>query len=486
MTEETTIDTLSLAADPPVLSLPVELLLEILSLSSLPSERGRTLVDLALVCKTFSGPALLLLHRRLSLHTEEQARGLLASLKRAPSPARLASSTRRLALTCEASSSAVPPSLALPILYYCDSLHYLYLYLEGYGEGTKTLLHIRENGGGGMTQLRGFKTTKVRWDQLVDLIGESNKLESLELSNFYHAEQPLQPGQDGDTAVVDSTAAETDEQNPVSSSLSPGGDEGDAALLTVTLPCPRPTLPPPSCLPSFPSLPLAKLTLRSPAILDDLFLSIIVSTSHTLSSLCLVEANCFSKTALVLALRGVPNLAELELSRCRFKGNNPRTLQAAATLPPPANGTPAVTTVALPPPTLAHPLPPSFSASTTDLDPDELATPLDHLASCTPFLHNLTLGSDDLLSSDPGGRGGLALGNVLERLPLQYLSLDLLHPRLGVDELVQAVAKTRGRLEAVAIGKRMRWTSRMLNKAKGECSSLGVVLSGEAVEERLF
>ncbi|GAA6012796.1 hypothetical protein JCM10207_005363 [Rhodosporidiobolus poonsookiae] len=473
--------------------LPIETIVQILDSAAGTNNRRRVLLRLLVVCKAFSGPASLLLHRCVTLRTAEQAEGFRRSLQRAPSPTRLASTTRRLSLVYRVdllpSEHTVTSRLALPVLYLLNNLHHLEL--DAGGEGFKLVRQALNNGGGGMKQLRTLRlNSRVRWDKLVEMTGRSEKLIRLELTELFHAEP------DGEEAVADGGDIERDENGvEVIDITSSNGSAPPSPILEASAQCaeapedgatplyptfvrpPSPALAAPTSLPGFPSLPLKHLSLSAPNIHDDLLLSMIAATRGTLSSLTLSCATCFSRTALVLTLKGLPNLTSLELDNCTF-----HFLETPVPIAPPFSSfTPLPSLVMA---SNVVPLPAAFSmpSAVIAISPDELSHPLDHLARYTPFLHSLALGSDDLLSFDGGGRAGPALAKLMGHLPLQCLTLDVTRPRLGVDEVVEGVRRAEGRLEAVAIGKRTRWTAGMLAEGKEKCTGMGVLLSGEAVE----
>lgn len=315
-----------------------------------------------------------------------------------------------------------------------------------------------------MKSLRKLKTSKIRWDHLVELLQAAHKLEKLSITGLHGEAATAPPAQQGD-AGGDNTTATLPPVPEATSTLDPAMQailRSLTPMLVESQVPDLPDLPPVAPSPLFHSLPLTSLVLHSPDIPDELFLSILSATHNTLSCLSLIEASGFSRAALVIALKGVPNLLELHLDQCRFPpfdltaatahgiGTPQNALAPLPTLTNLAGGT----TTDPPPPLLASPLPPNFHPSTARLTPPELAYPLDHLYHFTPFLHVLSISSDHLLSSDPVGRGGEALNKIMALLPLQFLTLDVVFPRLGVDEVVAGAAKAEGRLEAVAVGKR--------------------------------
>ncbi|GAA5900123.1 hypothetical protein JCM6882_002618 [Rhodosporidiobolus microsporus] len=491
--EENTSQTATNELSPGLLSLPMEILLLIIEMAASRGSGAAALLELMLVCRAFVAPASLLLHKSLRLRKKAQAEGLLESLKRAPSPARLASSTKSLSISYRSDSNVVEGEVstttALPILFLLDNLRYLDV--DAGDEGLKAVRQVLASGGGGMSKLRGLKSSKVRWDKLVGMLANTHKLARLDIEGLHQAEPA---GEDAEQDDEDAPPTEAGSSSPPATTTHLGDDEEEGVLLfrpELARP-PSPSLPAPLVLPPFPASPLTRLVLRSPNIADELLLSILSASYKTLSSLALIEAHCFSRTALVVALKGVRNLSDLELSACRFPpGDDAQFAPAVAARPansPPNALTPLPSLVLSPtdPPfRLSTPLPAPFSSDTARLTPSELAFPLDHLPRLLPFLHVLTLSSDDLLSADPAGRGGDALASVVGALPLQYLTLDIARPRIGVDELVEAVKRAEGRIDAVAVGKRMRWTQRMLDEGKTACAEMGVLLGGDVVEERL-
>ncbi|BGP19551.1 hypothetical protein JCM10213v2_007646 [Rhodosporidiobolus nylandii] len=145
-------------------SLPVELVTLVLDLATRASREK--LHELMVVSKVFAGPAVLLLHRHVSLQTSERAAGLLDYQAR--------------------TEGAITPALALPIPYLLDNLQYLEL--DAGDDGLKTLRQAFNHGGGGMSGLRGLKTSKVRWDKLVDMLESSKTLKKLDIHGLYQAE----------------------------------------------------------------------------------------------------------------------------------------------------------------------------------------------------------------------------------------------------------------------------------------------------------
>ncbi|GAA5986004.1 hypothetical protein JCM11641_004898 [Rhodosporidiobolus odoratus] len=446
-------------------ALPVELLTLVLDLAS--RKRRSALLELMVVCKSLPGPAILLLHRHVVFHSAAAAEGFIESIKRAPSPGRLASFTKCLSIShagpdSPPSPGAIPSTLALPLLFLLDNLQYLEI--NAGDDGLKTLRQALRNGGGGMSQLRGFTSSKVRWDKLLSMVRDSHKLRRLDVKGLYLAEPPgqvpspiddTQPGEI-DIVAPDAPGLETGSTDhspfrPTSLALADQDDEGGAAFTLPTLARPpSPALPPPPSLPHFPSLPLTHLTLRQLAIPDELFLSIISAVRNTLSSFALVDTHDVSRAALLVALQSVPNLEALDLSFCNFAPVVPQ--------PPPVNSTITTLTplpsLVLSPSLLSTPLAPSFAVHQASRTANDLSHPFDNVFRLTPFLHAFTLASDELISADGGGRGGDALAKIMALLPLQCLTLDIMRPRLGVDDVIGGLKRAEGRLEAVAIGKR--------------------------------
>ncbi|GAA6044018.1 hypothetical protein JCM8097_004303 [Rhodosporidiobolus ruineniae] len=366
---------------PTLLDLPIELLLAILEGGVRRNERAQSLQDLALVCKAFASIVHLLRHQQVSLHSAEQAQGFLASLRRAPSPTRLAASTRRLSLSYSVGPLApdqakVPAAVALPILFWLDNLRYLDL--DGGDDALKLFRQARAAGGAGSPDLVFLRVGRVRVDKLVEMVAGWRKLVRLEAKDVYQAEPT---GEDA-------------------------GGQDDA----------------------------------------------------TLCFLSLVEAHCFSRVGLVVALKLVPNLSDLELAGFT-------SLSATPAVPQPALPLDVVTLI-------------------SSLSPDEVSHPLDHLPALTPFLHVLSLSSDDLFS--PTDVAATAFSRVMALLPLQCVTLDMARPRLEVADVIEGVKRAEGRLDAIAIGKRMRWKAEMLAEAKKACAERGVLLSGEANEDPWF
>ncbi|GAA5958152.1 hypothetical protein JCM10213_001385, partial [Rhodosporidiobolus nylandii] len=268
-------NTLTALNNPPtsLASLPVELVTLVLDLATRASREK--LHELMVVCKAFAGPAVLLLHRHVSLQTSERAAGFLEAIKRAPSPTRLASSTKRLSLSFSPISSpqegAITTALALPILYLLDNLQYLEL--DAGDDGLKALRQAFNHGGGGMSGLRGLKTSKVRWDKLVDMLESSKKLKKLDIHGLYQADPSGE-----DAAAVDAAGTPAGDVEPAENGAADGGNVTPAAATSDVTDDPTGQDPAPFRFPSFsrppsptlatshpltpfPSLPLTHLTL---------------------------------------------------------------------------------------------------------------------------------------------------------------------------------------------------------------------------------
>ncbi|GAA5874175.1 hypothetical protein JCM1840_000376 [Sporobolomyces johnsonii] len=478
-------------------SLPVEVLCIILAQAASPDARRRSLLELAVTCQAFTGPAIHLLHERVHLAESERAQGFIEALQRSPSPNRLAAATRQLSITYripvdseDDSAYPVPSSLALRIFYVLRNLRRLEV--DG-DDDLRALESAIRRGGGGLGQVRTLKMNKVRWDRLVRMLEGASKLETLYSIGLYEAELPSSQGDDAADGQAPPRLVGTDGQLSFSPStnsppqlvlshsspLTSGADakEDDEAFPPNLARPPSPTPLPPLAPPAFPLLPLRRLTLHSPAISSSFLLALLSSTRNTLEALALISAPTFSREGLILALRSLPNLLELDISDCDFSDALEDSLTPAGgvTSPP----LPHITLPAAVAGTTSSSSPPALTTATSSSRPitwNELSFPLDHLAQYCPFLHWLKLesehlGSDDLLAK-------------MAALPLQCLSIGLSRPAIGVAQVEDALLRMNGRLETLAVSKSMRWTQAMLDEAKKACVANGVIFFGEAEERR--
>ncbi|GAA5918907.1 hypothetical protein JCM1841_006673 [Sporobolomyces salmonicolor] len=480
-------------------SLPVEVLCIILAQAATPHARRRSLLELAVTCKAFTGPAIHLLHERVHLAESERAQGFIEALQRSSFPNHLAAATRCLSITYRTpvdskddSAHPIPSSLALRIFYVLHNLRRLEV--DG-DDDLRALESAIRRGGGGLGKVRTLKMNKVRWDRLVQMLERASKLEALYSTGLYEAELPSSQGDDAVGGQAPPRLVGTDGQlnfstpkdvppqlvlshsYPVTSGADAKEDDG-AFPLTLARP-PSPTPLPPPVPPAFPLLPLRRLTLNSPAISSSFLLALLSSARDTLEALALISAPSFSREGLILGLRSLPNLLELDISDCQFSDALENSLARAggATSPP-------LPHIALPAAVAGTASTGSALTSTTAISSsrpitsNELSFPFDYLAQYCPFLQWLKLESEHLGSDD-------LLANVAA-LPLQCLSLGLSQPAIGVAQVENALLRLNGRLEALVVSKSMRWNQAMVDEARKACVANGVVFCGEVDERRTF
>jgi len=318
---------------------------------------------------------------------------------------------------------------------------------------------------------------KVRWDRLIELIGDSSRLRELQVDGLYSAE----PRNENDEEESEETF-----RVPLSRPRPLVRSNTDASMLDLTKPPPfafpssleRPASPiplPPRLVPSFPQFAnLSRLSLDSPTLTDHHLLSIVSGLRDSLQSFSLLNANSFSREALIITLRNLRNLFELDLTNCIFADSTPR---GSLSLLQDPEKPPLPPSLEFPPhPHLTLPLAPSSSSFdfldiyTTHFSPTrtitllELRHPLDYLPLYAPFLHSLKLTS---APTQPSLVSKLFWQKII-KLPLQYLTVGVVESRRGFafggmnhsvnkafkrEKIVEMIHCMRGRLEALAITK---------------------------------
>ncbi|GAA5984459.1 hypothetical protein JCM10908_003355 [Rhodotorula pacifica] len=241
----------------------------------------------------------------------------------------------------EIQQDPITVDLAIPILYFLDRLVSLEIKSDDGLALLEAVLQARTisgGGGGGMTRLERFSANQVRWDRLVRLLEPARGLTDLKLDGLYYSAEPEE--EDGAVAVAedddDDDAADTAPipaaSDPVAASnespnrgialtvdvASSGLASPDRPLLshlhyTTSLPALLEPLPFP------PLMPLKSLHLhRFEAPDEGPLISLLASCSSTLDTLILSETTSISRYGLVAALRMLPTLSELEVTKCRF------------------------------------------------------------------------------------------------------------------------------------------------------------------------
>ncbi|BGP42981.1 hypothetical protein JCM10449v2_006996 [Rhodotorula kratochvilovae] len=490
-----------------LIHLPPELLTAVLSHASREGRLRNALLRYMRVCKTFYGAPYFL--------QPKQAEAYFRALGRTASPARLAASTRCLAITYRVSpgqdgdEAPVPAALAARALSLTDGLHYLDVDADDE-------LQLLRSAGTPLGRLRGLTSTAVRWDKLVGMLMGSSKLASLDVMGLYDPYTQKLKGreaeeddddawttEDEDSADDESeTASATDVATPATPGVVPAtatfSSENTPSVppgvgdFTVLAHPPSPDTPPASEGPSpFPHIPLKRIVLTAPKLSDGHLLSLVSSCRDTLEALVLTKATCFSRTALVLTLRLVPNLLELSLDGCTFTEDDeddPRARFLAAH-PALAQRMPQHPVFSSPPRIPSRALavdPASFPASFALLTPGsathdaisvpltglEQRFPLAALPALCPFLQTLVLASEDLV------RDG-ALVDLVAALPLARLEVGFAHPQIALDEVKETLARARGRLETLVVRSRTGWTRQLLDEVVAHGAVHGTVVFGE-------
>ncbi|GAA6009156.1 hypothetical protein JCM11491_005773 [Sporobolomyces phaffii] len=533
-----------------ITQLPVEILLEILKAAAHSSRRNSSLVALASVCKPFRAPALYVLFERVALFTDRQALSYLAALESAFDASTPATWTRRLNISYRSSSSsdddAVRAENAIKVFYAVRNL--VHLRIESDDELSAFESAIRRSAGssGGCsgleTKIGSVRTVKLvgtlRWDRLVHLLRESRLLKELQVGGLYRAEAQPPSGAGGD----DEPSRSANAHDP-SRSASDLDTNSDTAPFEDSRSLERPASPvpaPPRAIPSFPRFDHLRLVrLDAPALDDDYLLSIVAVVRHSLESFALVDATCFSREALIVVLRNLRNIFELELSNCTF----PDSTTAATTVPArrgrarqPVSSVPTSLTA---PRTAPRPdradltLPDSRRATSSssgssiaddddDSDPyaaaafdlarpisnEELRHPLDYVALYCPFLQSLKLSSRP---NDAAVVSAAFFSSAVSRLPLEYLTIGVVDSSLrgaggafgagapaaagggrvvgafdmGMNRtfrrqvLVDMVVNLHGRLQALSLTKEMMWDEFDREWLKASCVNFGIVYSSE-------
>ncbi|GAA5880819.1 hypothetical protein JCM16303_005129 [Sporobolomyces ruberrimus] len=318
--------------------LPVEILLEILEAASQSSNRNTSLIKLATVCRAFTAPALCLLFERLSLHTDQQARDYLREIEAARDPLSLATRTRRLSITYRTNEDDTPNSPtslsvrgsdAMKVFYLLKNLTHFkvdsddeYRTLEsamrrrGHEEGAKALLRKAKS-----VELRG---KFLRWDRLVNLVEDLANLRGLYVEGLYDAgiyDVERRRARNDFRPTAGSTGT-TNEATQMQEMVGPAEQSAVAFAFPPSLD--RPASPHPDPSPSTSAFPqfthLRRLVLDhalNPCP-DQHLLSIVGAVRHSLESFAVVRSIWFSREALLIALRNLRNLAELELTHCSF------------------------------------------------------------------------------------------------------------------------------------------------------------------------
>ncbi|GAA5880794.1 hypothetical protein JCM16303_005118 [Sporobolomyces ruberrimus] len=469
--------------------LPVEILLEILEAASQSSNRNTSLIKLATVCRAFTAPALCLLFERLSLHTDQQARDYLREIEAAREPLSLATRTRRLSVTYRTNeddtstsptSRPVQASTAIKVFYLLRNLTHLRLDSDDGLRALESAMRRRGEEDGVKSLVRKVRTVKllgnVRWDTLVSLVEDSKHLRELHVAGLCQS-QLDRGGRAPDNFELEPLATISDTEvdavgteDPSSVSDAPTTDAVPTCLpfkFPSSLDRPASPLPgPPRTIPAFPRFAnLRLLRLEKPRMNEYHLFSMIAALRDSLESFALVEATLFSRQALVIVLRNLPNLFELDLTDCAFPdaiviGGIDSDWEEDPFRPPPPRG-------------LTFPDPPS--ALTDHLDPYaspfeisqaisglELLRPLDCLPLYCPFLQSLKFTSPPTY---PSLVSRLFFKSALPKLPLHYLTIGTTEAR-GIDHfgrtsqgpfekelILDMILALRDRLEALAITK---------------------------------
>ncbi|GAA5986298.1 hypothetical protein JCM5350_002974 [Sporobolomyces pararoseus] len=557
----------------PITLLPLEILLEILSLAASSIHRNSSLISLATVCKTFKSPALRILFERLSLQTDSQAREYLKTLQRSSkgqggTVSELGSLTRRLSISYtvpspvepvregeggeeaqqgeeavesradalrnatverareiqdegdqdgdeevgnfryeseqgelaegEVEETLVKGSDAMKIFFSLNNLTSLSVECED--EFGALFSSLNRNGGRvarenllGRVQVVKLVGSKIRWDRLIQLLDTSKSLRELQVEGLYEAKE----------------REEETEQEEEATAIPPQEITTFSPQFPISLERPASPLPrAPFSTPRFPRFDhLVRLRLDSPSLSDQLLLSLVGCLKNSLESFALTNSSsCLSREGLIIILRNLTNLFELELSDLGFVDDRRENVRAQMQSPTQSllmessssdsgnasssRNTPLV-------------LPSPRSLTTDQLDPysfvpfspslpitlSELRSPIDYLPLYCPFLQSLTL------TQSPAGEGGttspplvsrLFFEKSVTRLPLQYLTLGITESRRGginrpfpKELIVGMIEKIAGRLEALAITQEMMWEENERDWLRTTCSNFGIVYTAE-------
>lgn len=432
---------------------------------------------------------------RLVLSSNEQAEAYLAKVQSADEPLDLAAWTRRLSISYRSSTPPgqdpsdlpVSPLNAIKVFYLLTNLTQLRLESDDEFAALESAMRRRGDREGAKTLIRKVRIVrlvgKVRWDRLIELVGESSRLRELQVGGLYSAE-PRRTDSDSDSDSTEETF-----RIPLSRPRPLVRSNTDTSMLDLTKLPPfafpssleRPASPiplPPRLVPAFPQFAnLSRLSLEAPNLSDHHLLSIVSGLRHSLQTFSLLNSNSFSREALIIALRNLRNLFELDLTNCNFPDSTPRGSLSPELDP---EKPPLLSPFEFPPhPNLTLPLAPSspsfdlLDIYTTQFSPSrpitllELRHPLDYLPLYCPFLQTLKL-------TCPPTQPSLVskvFWQKVTKLPLQYLTVGVVESRRGFafgggggmnhnlnkafkrDKIVDMVVSMRGRLEALAITK---------------------------------
>jgi len=180
----------------------------------------------------------------------------------------------------------------------------------------------------------------LRWDRLIFFISSCpTSLRELQVGGLYRAPQSLSVDRQRRDNVInlndDGDEDEEEENDEVITSAQVGDSRRRLRSHTGThsrgqLPInyefppsldrsPSPLPEPPRSIPNFPRfVGLTRLRLDKPQLSDQHLLSIVRATCQSLEAFSLVDSKCFSRECLIITLRNLPNLFELELINCVF------------------------------------------------------------------------------------------------------------------------------------------------------------------------
>lgn len=465
---------------------------------------------------------------RLALQTDRQANEYLKKIESSGEASTIAGWTRRIAISyrtpgddddddTEPATSEddqddpVTAQQAIKVFYLLNNL--THVKLESDDEFRAFESAIKRRGGNARRVLLGRTRTiklvggELRWDRACELLGDSTKLRELRIEGLYKARRPqpaTEASEQGDDNDNDDVLIHvTRDENSTTSPILPFFDAQETLLesplaqtSTIELPEPpsefpsyleRPASPlpdPPRSIPSFPRFDqLSRLCLADPSLTDQHLLSIVGGVRNSLEAFSLVDASCFSRQGLIVALRNLRNLFELDLTNCTFTTTSTLTSTTNSTnnrRGPFASSSSFVVAEQEEDPTLV-PLDPSLSipdvrsGATDHLDPYsvpfnrstlpitllELRHPIDYLPLYCPFLQSFKLTCPPSLSTEttisPTALvSPLFFSKAVLKLPLQYLTIGVTeNTRVGAAPVGGGGAGGRGlgmRFGAVRVG----------------------------------
>lgn len=387
----------------------------------------------------------------------------------------------------------VSASRAIKVLYLLSNLTHLRVQADDEFRVLESAIRRRRDGRKAL--LARVSTVRLvggtlRFDRLVELIRQSPKLRDLQVEGAFEADRDDEDdsfGGDGDgtrTLGCDNEHAMANLHR--GDEDSGAGNPPTSVVAFFTYPssldrCASPVPAPPRSIPAFPRLDhLTRLRLDGPFLSDRHLLSIVGAVQHSLESFALVNATCFSREGLVIALRNLRNLFELELVNSTFHHWHSSPLRHLFS---DSDSQHATATDFGPLWTRSLKLPEPTSSSTDQLDPYlnhgfcetfaittlELRNPVDYLPLYCPFLRTLVLTCNPSISN--GLVSTLFFTKAVLKLPLQYLTIGVTagrqlgggtgpfpvaggNSRLFTKDLVaETIANLRGRLEALAVTK---------------------------------